>query len=259
MRGRSPHPTPEKPLPSRERKINLSKRERNKKSKNEGRPYKNSKGLLVAGHTIGELCTCPFKCQNILLPVKNELFDNFWNLADFDKQNAYLFDLIESYDVKRRYGEMPPELSRRQKSYYFKVKIGGNLHRVCRKSFLAVHGLQNNRGRLNNILKQVKSSSTPKKDQRGQHDNRPNRISEEKITAVHDHIKLIREYQTDYSRTQNPNKVFFNCDLNITSFYRDYFLDFCKEKNVEAVSEDKYRRIFNAEFNKGFKLQKSDT
>lgn len=63
--------------------------------------------------------------------------------------------------------------------------------RICKKSFLAVHGLQNNRGRLNNILKQIKSSPTPKSDMRGQHSNRPNRWSDLQVQAVHDHIKSI--------------------------------------------------------------------
>lgn len=65
----------------------------------------------MAGHSIGELCNCPIKCHEKIGAVKNEIFDGFWNLADFDKQYAHLFGLIEVYNVKKRYGETDPELS----------------------------------------------------------------------------------------------------------------------------------------------------
>lgn len=259
-RSRSPHPTPEKPLRGRWRSRGVEKRKRNRERKNEGRPYKNSKGELIPGHSIGELCNCPLKCQETLARVQNEIFEGFWNLGDFDKQNAYLFGCIEAFNVKRRYGNTTPETSRRQKSYYFKVNIDGELKRICRKSFLSVHGLQQNRGRLNNILKQVKSGCTPKTDQRGKHTlNRPNRVSEDKVQAVHDHIKSIPTYQSHYSRSQNPQRVFFDCNLNITSLYRDLYLPYCQERNIETVSEDFYRRTFSKSYNIGFLMPKSDT
>lgn len=80
-----------------------------------------------------------------------------------------------------------------------------------------------------------------------------------KVLLLHSHIQSIPAYQTHYSRQQNPNRKYFDCDLNIASLYRDKYLDFCKEKNVSPVSEDKYRRIFNEKYNIGFKLPKSDT
>lgn len=101
---------------------------------------------------MGELCDCPLKCKVKLVDVKEKIFDSFWDLSDFDKQNAYLFSCIEPYNVKKRYGKAAPEQSRRQKSYYFKVNIAGEMVRICKKTFMAVHGLQNNRGRVNNVL-----------------------------------------------------------------------------------------------------------
>lgn len=84
--------SPQKPLPSRKRKINPSKKERNKIRRSEGRHYTNKIGHLTAGHTIGELSNCLFNEK--LLLVKNDVFDSFWDLVDFDKQNPSRFGLI---------------------------------------------------------------------------------------------------------------------------------------------------------------------
>lgn len=92
-------------------------------------------------------------------------------MGKFLQTNHIYFWLITSFDVKKRYEETAPELFRQQKSYYFKLNIKGNVVRVCRMSILAVDSLQNERGRLNNILKQIKSWSTPKTDKRGKHCN----------------------------------------------------------------------------------------
>ncbi|XP_049764962.1 uncharacterized protein LOC126094559 isoform X1 [Schistocerca cancellata] len=42
------------------------------------------------------------------------------------------------------------------------------------------------------------------------------------------------------------------------SLFRDKYSEYCKEKQVPAVSESKFREIFVSEFNIGFKLPKSD-
>ncbi|KAJ8877620.1 hypothetical protein PR048_022075 [Dryococelus australis] len=48
-------------------------------------------------------------------------------------QNAYLFGLIYTCSVKRRYGSTSLEYSLRQKSYYYRINIDGTLIRECRK------------------------------------------------------------------------------------------------------------------------------
>lgn len=223
-------------------------------------PYQDSTGKLIPGRCVGELCHCILKCKEMLTdPLQKVIFEEFWNLSNFDKQNAYLFGCIEAFGVKRRYGNSTPETSRRQKSYYFKVNIDGEMKRICRKSFLAVHGLQNSRGCLNNILKQIKSGSTPKTDKRGKHENRPHRIAEDRVQSVHDHIKSIPTYQSHYSRSQNPQKTFFDSNLTIQSLYQDLYLTYCKERNIKPVSANFYRQTSCECYSIGFKLPRSDT
>ncbi|CAH2009500.1 unnamed protein product [Acanthoscelides obtectus] len=105
----------------------------------------------------------------------------------------------------------------------------------------------------------VEGRTTPKRDGRGKHQNRPNKISAERVQSVHDHIKAIPKYVSHYSRKVNPNRVFLNHDLNISTLYKDYYVEWCKERGIAPVKEDRYRRIFCSDYNIGFKLPKSDT
>lgn len=105
----------------------------------------------------------------------------------------------------------------------------------------------------------VNKAVTPPKDQRGTHHNRPNRIQQDSLQSVHDHIESIPKYQSHYSRFSNPNKVYFGAYLNISRLYNDFNLPFCDERGINPVKEDRYRRIFSESYNIGFKFPKSDT
>lgn len=41
--------------------------------------------------------------------------------------------------------------------------------------------------------------------------------------------------------------------------FQTKYLSWCIENNIQAVTEDKYRRIFCSSYNIGFKLPKTDT
>ncbi|CAH1098818.1 unnamed protein product [Psylliodes chrysocephalus] len=79
-----------------------------------------------------------------------------------------------------------------------------------------------------------------------------------KYTAL-DRIKAFPKYVSHYSRKNNPNRVYLDHDVFISSLYKDFYLDWCKDKNITPVKEDMYRRIFCNEYNIGFKLPKRDT
>lgn len=176
-------------------------------------------------------------------PVKNVISD-----GQMFTNKSHIFLAYNKLWCQKKVRGNSSRIIRQQKSYYFKLNIKGNVVRVCRISILAVDSLQNERGRLNNILKQIKSWSTPKTDKRGKHCNQfpnfpiSNRIPDASIASVHGHIKSIHLFKTHYSGQKNSNKKYFDCDLNISLFYRDKYLEFCKEQNVAFTLEDQYRR-----------------
>lgn len=93
----------------------------------------------------------------------------------------------------------------------------------------------------------------------GKHSNRPNKYNEEDIANVHKFIDEIPKYQSHYSRTQNPNKMYLDSNLNINALYHDCYLQWCESRNFKSISADKFRRVFCEDYNIGFKFPKSDT
>uniref|UniRef100_A0A6P7F3E6 Uncharacterized protein LOC114324751 n=1 Tax=Diabrotica virgifera virgifera TaxID=50390 RepID=A0A6P7F3E6_DIAVI len=99
----------------------------------------------------------------------------------------------------------------------------------------------------------------PIPDKRGKHTNRPNKHSEEQIESVKTHIESIPKYQSHYSRAKNIKKEYLNCDMTITGLYTDFYVPWCRERNITPVKESAYRKIFCTHYNIGFKLPRSDT
>ncbi|KAJ8868030.1 hypothetical protein PR048_031839 [Dryococelus australis] len=145
------------------------------------------------------------------------------------------------------------------KCYDLQVKVNEKSVRVCKTSFMSIHGLRNHRGRVNNIISKLKAHvGTPTPDQHGRHQNHPNRCSGEAISGIHDHVKAIPKYRSHYSRFQNPNRVYLGSDMNIKTLYGCY-IKFCSDNNKPVVSEDYYRKSFSEQYNIGFKFPATDT
>ena len=168
---------------------------------------------------------------------------------------------MKSVPKKRSYPkETKRQESQRKVSINYFVKINGVDIKVCKTEFLAIHGLQNSPKRIQLLCEQMSAGmATPHSDKRGKHHNRTNKISEEMCQSIRDHINAIPKYTSHYSRRDNPKKIYIDHDLSISSLYKDYYVDWCQEKVIMPVSEDKYRRIFCTEYNIGFKVPKTDT
>ena len=124
---------------------------------------------------------------------------------------------------------------------------------MCLTAFCSVHGISVKRVR--NI--RVKDCSPPI-DQRGKHDNRPNKISSDSVTCVKTHILSFPRQTSHYSRASNPNKRYLSPELNIKKMHSLY-LQKCDEVGWPTVTEPAYRKIFCEQFNFGFGSPRSDT
>lgn len=255
--------SPEKAGPSRWRQSNENcrKKYKSRMKRNLGYSYTSSRGKNIQPRTLGAQCSCKMNCRAKLQGREELIFHSFWELASYEKQNTYLFSSITSIPKKRSYKKKTKrQNSSRKLTFFYKVKINGVDVQVCKNEFLAVHGLQNSQKRVRNITAQISEGrSTAKPDTRGKHRNRPNKISEERIQSVFEHIESIPKYVSHYSREKNPDRVYLDHDINISILYKDFYMTWCQEKNIEPVKEDRYRRIFCSKFNIGFKLPKVDT
>lgn len=120
-----------------------------------------------------------------------------------------------------------------------------------------VHGLQSPRGRINRLVNnKIKGDQIPGKDQRGKHENRINRLSEEQKKNVRDHIQMIPKYQSHYSRADKLQRAYLNCHMTIAEWYKEFYIPWRKKQSFDAVKKCSYRKILCTEFNIGFKLPK---
>lgn len=133
--------------------------------------------------------------------------------------------------------------------------VAGKKKHVCKKAFLSIRDLQNNRGRVENkATKMSKGSNTLSRDKRGFHSNLK-KYTEEQINAVRMFIEKLLKYESHYSRKDNPNRMFMT-KYTIESCYEVFVVNYT-EKDI-SVSRDKFHRIFTDEFNIRFKSPKTD-
>ena len=171
-----------------------------------------------------------------------------------------MFGQVKCYRPIRRRPESTGTDLRKQYSYAYYVKSAsdGDI-RICKEAFLSVHGLQNCRGRLENILTHIiNGTGMPKVDGRGKHNNRPNRTPNDVLECVKTHINLFPTYQSHYSRRDNINRVYLGEDLSNGRMHKLY-LEKSEENGWPRVSVDAYRQIFCENFNMKFRLPQTDT
>lgn len=234
-----------------------------KRKRNLGQEYITVKSRkTVKPRELGPPCKCRNNCRQKLNNSHESIFTNFWDLGSYDLQNSYLFGAIRVEKKKRSYKKKHKrqESSRHFSAQYTLNNVDGREVKVCKIEFMSVHGLQNSRGRIDHIVKMKTTGAlVPKKDARGKHEKRSNALSAEQKQSVRNHIDAIPKYQSHYSRANNINKTYFNCDMSIASLYKNYYVPWCQQQNIVPVKDSAYRKIFCTEYNIGFKLPKSDT
>lgn len=256
--------TPEKTPKSRwrQRRDSTYDRVKIKKRRNLGQEYTSLKTKKrIKAREMGPPCDCKNKCREKLSNTHEIIFNKFWDLGSFDLQNFYLFGCIHVRNKNRSYKKKQKrQESSRNITADYTVTVQGQSVKICKVEFMRVHGLQNSRGRVNRIVKMKSQGSVvPETDKRGKHENRPKKISDEQRQSVKNHIDLIPKYQSHYSRADNPEKTFLNCDITIAELYKKFYIPWCDEQNIAPVKQSFYRKIFCSEYNIGFKFPKSDT
>lgn len=128
--------------------------------------------------------------------------------------------------------------------YY--VENGVVSERVCKTAFLSIFGISN--GLLGRALAlETAEGGAPHRDQRRCHVP-VNKTPEEKIEQIKEHISKFPCYKSHYSRQYNPNCKYLSPDISISKMYALYK----EEQGEQAVSEWKYRQVFNSSFNLTF-------
>lgn len=153
-------PTPEKKAPSRWRHKNIQrhKKIKRKTKRNLGHSYINTKGKEIEPKKLSAPCGCKKQCRQLLEGKENDIFNAFWNLGDYDKQNIYLFASIKVIPKKRSYPKKTKRAdSSRNISVQYRVKVNGHEIEICKKEFLALHAIS--KKRIERLVDQNKAGS----------------------------------------------------------------------------------------------------
>ncbi|CAG5051734.1 unnamed protein product [Parnassius apollo] len=237
---------------SRKRSINKENWTVNKRKllRNSGKGYVTKIGVEKNTKIFENIdCGCPKKCYTLFTEnERQEMFESFWNLKDFNQQNAFLYALVQKASVNRK---RPKDLSRAGKNVSFKYFLKSHImtQLVCKKYFLKTFQISD--GRLYRCLS--KGDVSQCKDKRGTTSTR--KLDDSDIIA---HIQSFPAYQSHYTRKSNPNRKFLNPGLTIRKMY-----DLYKEKCLTEMTEPKklkyYNKVFNTKFNLHFKAPHQDT
>lgn len=226
----------------------------NKIKRNTGQKYYTKTGKFIPAKNFeSKICNCSKKCiERVNEAQRKAIFDKFWNIGDFNKQNVFLYCNVKRATVNRRRPRNNSGTIRAYAYKFFLVTSGGNIL-VCKKFFIDT--FQISTGRIDRILKAHKNIPN---DMRGRMDGSCRRTSELVTNTVIEHIKSFPAFESHYTRSQNPERMFLNPELNIRKMYNLY-LEKCKENNLSSVNEWTYRKIFKRDFNLHFHLPRKDT
>ena len=194
-------------------------------------------------------CGCALKCcEKLSTDKRKAIHQGFWAMGNFDVQNAYICGCIQVKQVQHHYSPAGSS-SRRGNARLYYIRDGEYSVRVCKSTFLLMHGLSN--GRVSRTLQGIaQTGGFPKLDQCGRQEP-SNKTSDEDLTFIHEHIESFPSYTSHYSRSDSPDREYLSPDLSFSKLYSLY-RDTCTEKGRKPVSDWVYRKVFNEQYNLSF-------
>lgn len=190
-------------------------------------------------------------CQKIGAARQKEMFDTYYGLENWSKKRLYLRSFIKTLPAKENLNSVKCTTKKTHHKYYL-TNSNSEHKEVCHRFILNCFQISNTS--LNRAANSA-TTNEPAKDTRGEKFNR--KTNEHDLQFVTQFIRKFPCYYSHYG-AKKSGKKFLNPNLNIIRLYREYRI-VCEFKKKKAVSEWKFRDVFNTKFNLGFKPKKTDT
>lgn len=215
--------------------------------------------MKLQSHEIGQPCSCTKKCFESLSDVsKKEIISNMNNMKNNDAINFHLAGLISLVPIQRRRPKKDEEVaSFRDCSDNYRIRVkqeNGIVEEiiVCKPAFSSLHGVT--RDKVECLVSKMKKGAVAPRDLRGHHQNRPNKLRDETVARIKEHISSFQSRNSHYS-LKKSERIYLDESLNIQKIF-----DLFKDKYSEyPVSYESYRSIFNNNFNISFGYPRTDT
>lgn len=204
-----------------------------------------NKGIIHQSRSVKNYVhNCRFKCnQNFPEDKRQVIFEQYWNLASWNLQTAFITSCVEKIPPKR-----PQAKAQKHKNSSSILTLQGT--RVCKEFFLRTLGISNKR--YSNVVMNKSETNIAQTDRKGRH-SPANKMQQSHVKFIEQHIKSFPKYSSHYSRIQNPNKKYLDSSLNLKKMYELYKEKCLDEKRV-PVKLSYYRMIFNTRFNLSLNL-----
>lgn len=208
----------------------------------------------VPKREIGEPCKCG--CFEKLGYEKiNDIFNSFWSIGNYDKQNAYLGGLVKEKEIKRP--TVKGHVSRKTRTLSYNIEYCHADYAVCRAAFLSIHGVSEKRVR--NVLRKRTATGCVPDDKRGTNPS-TKKISDSRVNMVVQHINSMPAVSSHYTRAKSPHRKYLDQSLNVNKLWVLYCQWLTENYNdEEPVSKSFYRSVFCSKFNLGFAPPLADT
>jgi len=277
------------PKKARKRAVNRNSWQCNvrKLKRNKGVEYFTKKGHKISAKTFNPCadhhCKKTAECQSVTLEDRKELFTRFWNLGDYNLQQAYICGSVSqtpatTHTVVRRQNEHSTDTTvntgsgtvaesvslkpgRRKKIHYknftrsFSFNTSKGVQVVCKELFLKT--LQVSKGRVERaLLAQRVNGGVAQVDRRGKHVKKA--VDEDSRKFVIEHISSFPKYVSHYTRSHQEHRNYLAPHLSLRIMYKLY-RESCLNSNKQPVKESYYRHIFVTKFNLHFHQPLKDT
>ena len=236
----------------------LSWEHHNKALRNKGLAYESAKTKKkMEERKIGAKCKCKNKCFDVVGEEGvQSVFDNFWAIGNYNKQNAYITSRIRMSKPKRI---RAVNENNRKVRYEYSVKYKDQEFVVCRIAFPAMHGISVRRIEIHQRRMRSSNTGTPIEDKRGKQPS-VNKIVGEKLDIVHEHIGSLPTKSSHYTRCKAPHRKYLEECGTLGELYRKYKIwAGTLHPDVELVKQRFYEKIFTECYNITFKIPLKDT
>lgn len=227
------------------------------KKRNSGEEYISKRKKVIAARKVGAPCTCPKRCfERVGGDEVQLIFDEYWKMADYNTQSSYLSKMVIAKPVKE---QRAGQESRRKATFEYGVLVKKERVVVCKTAFLRIHDL--GEARVAHVVKAMGDTGVVPQDRRGKAVPPHNKLPDDILQVIHDHVKTLPTCSSHYSRAKSPNKVYLPPGFSHRYCY-DLYLAYCRVEDVpedkKAPSLDVYSRAL-AKFNIGTAPPKVDT
>lgn len=239
---------------SRKRTRNPENHQKNqqKNKVQSGLEHTSRKGNLIKAKSFCEqLECCRNKCAQKFSVIRQKcIFDAYYLLDSLPKKRLFFRSVVKICAEKESLN--PITLNNRKKYDYFLTNISGVQEKVCFQFFSKC--LQVSKAV---VYKAIESaiSNEPAIELRGRVSNR--KTNQRDVNFLMKFIQKFPCYSSHYAASTSKRK-YLNPNLNIKRLYREYAI-VCEFRKRKALSEWKFRDIFNTKFNLAFHPKKSDT